>query len=226
VSVDIVVPVFNEAETIPELIERLRAACPDARLVFVGNASTDDTIACIARHADVVLVRHERNLGYGRSLLDGIAASDGERIVMIDADLEYLPEDVPAVVAALDDAPACYGSRFLAPTPGASPMPLVRMLGNRLVTTLFNVLFRCRLTDLYTGIRAVRRDAFDDLTLRCDGFELVLELAARLVQAGRRVAEVPVGYVPRERGRSKMRHVPEFAKFAWRLIALRVSPGR
>jgi hypothetical protein len=102
-------------------------------------------------------------------------------------------------------------------------MPAARALGNRLVTTLFNVLFRQRLTDLYTGIRGVRRAALPR-GLGSMGFELVLEMSARLAQAGVRIAEVPVRYSPRTRGRSKMRHVHEFVKFAYLLIAFRVAP--
>jgi glycosyltransferase involved in cell wall biosynthesis len=228
VSVDVVVPVFNEREPLPELRGRLRAAVPDATLVFVDNGSSDGTVELIEEwHATdprVRLVRHATDLGYGRSLLDGFAASDGTHVVMIDADLEYWPEDVPAIVRALDAAPAVYGSRFLAPSHDAAAMPVFRRVGNRCVTTLFNVLFHQRLTDLYTGIRGVRRDAIP-AGLSCDGFELVLELAARLAQRGARIAEVPAGYTPRSTGHSKMRHLPELLRFMRRLVALRTSGG-
>jgi glycosyltransferase involved in cell wall biosynthesis len=197
-------------------------------LVFVDNGSTDGTLALVegwcATDPHIRLVKHARNLGYGRSLLDGFAASDGTHVVMIDADLEYWPEDVPAIVRALDGAPAVYGSRFLVPTHDAATMPVFRRVGNRLVTTLFNVLFAQRLTDLYTGIRGVRRDAIP-AGLACDGFELVLELAARLAQAGARIAEVPAGYTPRSTGQSKMRHIPELLRFARRVVALRLAGG-
>jgi len=226
--VDVVIPVYNEREPLPELRRRLDAAVADATLVFVDNGSTDGTVELIeswrAEDARIRLVRHAANLGYGRSLLDGFAASDGSYVVMIDADLEYWPEDVPAVVAALERAPAVYGSRFLAA--GTIEMPLLRRVGNRLVTTLFNLLFRQRLTDLYTGIRGVRREAIP-AELSCDGFELVLELAARLAQRGATIAEVPAGYTPRSTGHSKMRHVPELLRFARRVLALRFTapPG-
>jgi glycosyltransferase involved in cell wall biosynthesis len=222
-SVDVVIPIFNEAATVAELHARLRAAHPGARVIFVDNGSTDGTLGAIERLTEVTLIRHEQNLGYGRSLLDGIAAGSGERIVMIDADLEYLPEDVPAIVNALDFAPAVYGSRFLGRGASDCPMPVVRKVGNQVVTTLFNVLFHQRLTDLYTGLRGVQRRALPEGGLTRQGFDLVLELAARLAVEGERIAEVPVRYEPRTKGESKMRHVPEFLKFARLLVELRLQ---
>jgi glycosyltransferase involved in cell wall biosynthesis len=221
-GLDVVVPVYNEETAVPELVARLRASCPGARLIMVDNASTDGTVALLAAMPDVLLVRHRENLGYGRSLADGIAAGVGERIVMIDADLEYLPEDVPALDRALETAPAVWGSRFLRPGARGSA---VWSFGNGLVTRAFNLLFRQGLTDLYTGIRGVRRSALPAEKLTSPGFEFVLELAAALARSGVRIAEVPVGYAARRGGRSKMRHGRELAKFAARLVALRLRPS-
>jgi len=223
-SVDIVVPAFNEAGTVAELHQRLRAAYPTARVVFVDNGSTDGTLGILEKLDGVRLVRHSTNLGYGRSILVGMAASDGDLIVMIDADLEYAPEDVPAIVEALGHSPAVYGSRFLGRSMREPVMPLARLVGNRVVTGLFNVLFGQRLTDLYTGIRGVARQALPAEGLTSPGFEMVLELAARLARSGARIAEVPVRYTPRTLGRSKMNHVPEFLKFARRLVELKLAP--
>jgi glycosyltransferase involved in cell wall biosynthesis len=222
-SVDVIIPVFNEAAMVAELHTRLCKACPDATIVFVDNASTDGTLAAIERLSDVKLVRHTQNLGYGRSLRDGIAASSGELIVMIDADLEYYPEDIPALVGALSTAPAVYGSRFLGGPHSEPVMPLTRRFGNALVSAVFNTLFHQRLTDLYTGIRAVRRNALPESGLQADGFEFVLELAARLADAGVQIEEVPVRYEARTRGLSKMRHVREFLRFVRRLVVLKLD---
>ncbi|HVU05863.1 MAG TPA: glycosyltransferase family 2 protein [Polyangiaceae bacterium] len=218
-SVDVVIPVFNEVHTVKELAARLARAVPGATLVFVDNGSTDGTLDAIGDISHARLVRHSENLGYGRSILDGIAAGSGELVVMIDADLEYHPEDVPLLLAALETTAAVYGSRFLGKRGGPAVMPRTREAGNRIVSGLFNVLFSQRLTDLYTGLRAVRRNALPPL--ESPGFELVLELAARLSGDGVRIAEVPIGYTPRTLGRSKMRHVPEFLKFCARLVELR-----
>src|SRR5438477_1226865 len=201
---DVVVPVYNEEGAVEELVARLVRACPEARLVFVDNASTDRTPDILARLPAVTLIRHARNLGYGRSIADGIRAGTGERIVMIDSDLEYLPEDVPRLAHALGTMPAVYGSRFLGTHADRRAASAFRSLGNRVVTEAFNLLFAQHLTDLYTGLRAVRRSALPPGGLRSPGFEIVVEIAALLARAGIPIHEVPIGYVPRRTGRSKM----------------------
>lgn len=223
---DIVVPIYNEEETVPELLRRLREACPGARLIFVDNASTDATCDLLMEGRITDLVRHEKNLGYGRSLLDGMRHGRGESVIVIDADLEYFPEDVPALVERLGTADAVIGSRFLAGDEAPPAMQWYRSLGNGLVTTLFNVLFRHDLTDLYTGIRGFRRGALPLDELESGGFEFVLEISARLAHAGVRIAEVPARYLPRRTGSSKMKHLPEFVRFARRLVGLRLGLGR
>jgi len=141
---------------------------------------------------------------------------------MIDADLEYLPEDVPALDRALASADAVFGSRFLAA--GERPRSAVWSLGNRTVTGVFNLLFAQRLTDLYTGLRGVRRAALPAGGVRRAGFDVVIEIAAALARRGSRLVEVPIGYVPRTRGRSKMRHGREAARFV--STATRCGAGR
>jgi glycosyltransferase involved in cell wall biosynthesis len=222
-SIDVVIPVFNESATLVELHSRLCKACPGARIIFVDNGSTDGSLDVIGQLPGVTLVRHAENLGYGRSLKDGITAGDGELIVMIDADLEYHPEDIPLLIAALATSPAVYGSRFAGAARSEAAMPLLRRLGNGLVTLLFNLLFQQGLSDLYTGLRAVRRSALYIREIESEGFEFVLEVAARLALSGARIAEVPVHYTVRTRGRSKMRHVPEFLNFAKRLLELKLQ---
>jgi glycosyltransferase involved in cell wall biosynthesis len=220
---DIVVPVFNEEATVGELAARLRESCPGARLIFVDNASTDGTVSVLRGLSYVQLVRHDRNLGYGRSIIDGIKASDGARVAVIDGDLEYRPEDVPAVLRGLESYHAVYGSRFLAAGERRRPMHWFRLLGNDTVTGFFNLLFAQHLTDVCTGIRAFRRSALPADGVSRDGFEMLLELSAKLLNAGARIGEVPVDYAPRRTGRSKMRHLPEFLKYACLLVAFRLA---
>ena len=215
---DVVIPVYNEEETVPELLERLRAACPGATLIFVDNASTDGTPALLEAQPDVRLVRHARNEGYGRSLVDGIRAGHGAYVVMIDADLEYRPEDVPAVAEALERFDAVYGSRFLGRGLGDPDMPWRRSRGNWTVTRLFNLLYGQRLTDVYTGIRGYRRAVLDPDAYTRPGFDFILELSALVALRGARFGEVPVEYHLRSAGASKMRHLREFVKFLYWVV--------
>ncbi len=199
------VPILNEAGCVDELIDRLALACPRACLIFVDNGSTDGTLDRL-RARGVETIRHVRNEGYGKSLRDGIAHGKGRAIVTIDADLEYPPESIPALLDALQTNPVVYGSRFCG---GRKPeMRAIRMFGNRFLTGIFNVVCRQRLTDLYTGIKAFRRDAVDGRQFQESGFTFVVEFAAH-VSRSCRIAEVPVEYRARSKGRSKMRHVAE-----------------
>jgi glycosyltransferase involved in cell wall biosynthesis len=224
---DIVVPVLNEEECIEEFYARIRRLGLSDALIFVDNASSDRTVELIERLADVRLVRHGRNEGYGASIVDGIAASDGERIVVIDADMEYPPEAIPALLEALEQHPCVYASRFLAAAPAA--MPHLRRIGNRVVTGLFNRLFDQHTTDLYTGMKALRRDAFPLGALRRKGFEHVIELSVLVASSGQQIHDLPIVYTPRSRGISKMRHVPEALKFVaftvWYWLRSKLAPA-
>jgi glycosyltransferase involved in cell wall biosynthesis len=215
-SVDIVVPVFNEEACVDEFYARVARIGLASALVFVDNASTDGTVALLERHPGMRLIRHARNEGYGASIRHGMAASDAELVVVIDADLEYPPEAIPTLIAALGDHDVVYASRFLGPNPPA--MPLARRVGNRFVSALYNLLFRQHATDLYTGMKGMRRQALPLANLERDGFEHGVELAAMIALAGRRIHDVPVDYVPRTRGASKMRHVPESLKLVAYLV--------
>jgi glycosyltransferase involved in cell wall biosynthesis len=222
-GVDVVVPVCNEAENIDEFYARVAGVGLADALIVVDNASTDGTLERLARHPNVRVVRHATNEGYGASLRDGLVASTAERVVIIDADLEYPPEAIPALVAMLDESPVVYGSRFLGTAP--PQMPLLRRAGNRLVSRLYNRLFGQQTTDLYTGMKGFRRGVLDFRVLRRTGFEHCVELAALLAVAGHQIAEIPIEYTPRNRGRSKMRHVPETLKLAACIVGYRLGRG-
>ncbi|MEO5364785.1 MAG: glycosyltransferase family 2 protein [Magnetococcus sp. WYHC-3] len=218
--VDVVIPTFNEETRIAELLERLRRACPQARLIFVDNASTDRTVEILTAAGEQV-IRHERNLGYGRSLRDGIAAGVGDLVATIDADLEYPPECLPDLLAGLKTHAIVYGSRL---EPGTPVFQGLRAAGNRLLTRLFNLLYGQHLGDLYTGVKAFRRSAVEDVSFHRDGFVFVLEFASKLARQGHDFGNVPIDYEPRRSGSSKMRHVTETAKALFFMIYYRLIP--
>jgi glycosyltransferase involved in cell wall biosynthesis len=213
--VAIVVPVYNEEASVDEFYARVRGLGLSGALIFVDNASTDGTVSRIQCYPDAKLIRHARNEGYGASIRDGIELSEAERIIIIDADLEYPPETLPMVLAALDEHAIVYASRFLDQRPA---MPVLRRLGNRFITAVYNLLFGQRTTDFCTGLKGLWRDSLPLSTLRQNGFEHAIELGAMIALAGEQIHDVPVRYVPRSRGRSKMRHLREALKFVSYLI--------
>ena len=218
--VDIIVPVCNEVGSIDELYARVDRLALADRLIFVDNASTDGTLERLAACAKARVIRHATNEGWGASVRDGIAASDGELIVLVDADLEYPPEEIPRLLAALQQHPVVYCSRFRGPRP--PDMPLARRLGNALMSGFFNSLFAQHTTDFATGMKGLRRAAVPLARLRQNGWVHGAEIAALIAFAGHRIEEIAVAYTPRQRGRSKLRPVREALKVIAYLLAYRL----
>ncbi|HSC76434.1 MAG TPA: glycosyltransferase family 2 protein [Pseudomonadales bacterium] len=223
---DIIVPVRNEQENLPQLLARLRAL-PDFsfwHLVFVDNASTDNSAAFIESIPGITLIRHPYNMGYGASLRSGIAAAQTDRIVIIDADCEYPPECIPLLLSELEEHAIVYASRLIGKNSArqAGMLP-IKWWGNRVISSAYNVLFSQHVTDLYTGCKALQRQCLKNIVLQRDGFEQVLELAAKLSARGYAIAEIAVDFVPRSHGESKMSHISETIKYFFWLLLYRVQ---
>lgn len=214
--IDVIVPVYNEEAVLAEFYQRLSALPLPIHPIFIDNASTDATLSIVKSFPNVSVIEHSRNEGYGASLRDGIRSATSDRVVIIDADCEYPPEAIPEMVHRLERCEVIYASRFLEKQ--QTKMPRLKVLGNKTITRLFNVLFDQHLTDLYTGAKAFRRSAVAALPMEQDGFEHVLELAARLARAGVRIEELHVTYQPRRTGSSKMSHLQETAKYCYFLL--------
>jgi glycosyltransferase involved in cell wall biosynthesis len=203
VSVSVVVPVYDEASTVGSVVARLRASAPPKEIVVVDDGSTDGTFEALRREAapDVRVLRHERNRGKGAALRTGFAAARGEVVVVQDADLEYDPAEIPALVAPILEgrADAVYGSRYL----GRPRRYDLHTLANRVLTGASNLATRLALTDMETGHKAVRRSVLERLALTEEGFAVEPELTALLARAGARIVEVPASYRGRTREQGK-----------------------
>ena len=144
-------------------------------------------------------------------------ASTSEKILFIDADCEYPPEALPNLVTELDYHRVVYASRFLDQNRRV-PMPCLKRAGNKMISGLFNLLFQQQTTDLYTGSKGFQRSVIIDLPMERNGFEHVLEIAARLARRSIRISEIPVEFRPRQTGRAKMKHLPETMKYLYLLL--------
>jgi len=227
---DIIVPVFNEEAILEDFYQRVRALNLDLNLIFIDNASTDKSLEILQSFPSVEIIRHQSNEGYGSSLIDGILHGKNENIIIIDADCEYPPEEIPAILARLRDQDVVYTSRFFGrKTHDEANMPYLKYLGNKIISLLYNVLFQQNVTDLYTGCKGFKRHCIEGIQFERMGFEHVLELSCRLSQRGYRILDIPVVYEPRHTGSSKMNHVSETAKFLYLLLRYRfwaVHPGK
>jgi len=192
----VVMPVFNEAATIEEIIRRVLAVPVRIQLIVVDDASTDGTRATLERlHGELgfALLLQTKNQGKGAALRRGFGVVRGDLVVIQDADLEYSPEELPMLIELVCQgrADVVYGSRFI----GRHRVFLFsHYLGNRLLTLVTNILYNTMLTDMETCYKVMRTEVLTSMTLRSDGFGIEPEITAKIFKRGYRVYEVPITY--------------------------------
>src|SRR5216117_1078018 len=210
--VSVVVPAYNEAETVEMALRRVRSVPLRLEIIVVNDASTDGTREILDKLATAGLVdrvvHHDKNRGKGAAIRSGVAAATGDALVVQDADLEYDPADLPALIKPISEgrADAVYGSRFQ----GGPHRVLYfwHYVGNRVLTLLSNMLTNLNLTDLETCYKLVRMDLIKRLPLRSNRFGFEVEITARLAQAHARIWELPISYSGRTYAEGK--------KITWR----------
>ena len=212
-KVSVIIPCFNERETIEQILRAARASSlQDCEIIVVDDASTDGTVEVlrdkIGPLADQVIYR-SLNEGKGAALRAGLAAATGDVIIIQDADLEYSPDDYPALLEPIfsGNADAVFGSRFT----GGGPHRVIyfwQMIGNKFLTLLSNIFTNLNLTDVETGYKAIRADFAKNLDLREKGFGVEGEITAKLAKARCRIYEVGISY--------KGRTYAEGKKISWK----------
>jgi dolichol-phosphate mannosyltransferase len=208
-SLSIVIPAFNEERFITTLLERIHRV--DLTLfglgkdiIVVDDGSTDRTAELTAGFPGVRLIRMQMNGGKGRAVRAGIAAAQGDYIIIQDADLEYDPQDyVPMIRALIEErGDVVYGSRYLGR--GRHPnQSWAAYAGGRSLSLAALVLTGTYLTDTVTAYKLFHRSDVASLDLQTSGFELDHEITARLIARGRRIVELPISYSPRSRAEGK-----------------------
>jgi glycosyltransferase involved in cell wall biosynthesis len=213
VKLSIIMSVYNERETLREILSQVRAVNLegiDKEIVAVDDGSTDGSRDILAEEAavgDLIVFYHEVNQGKGAGVRTGIEHASGDLILIQDADLEYDPRDYPALIRPIIEkrVTVVYGSRFLGPR---KAMLFWHMLGNKLLTLTTNVLYNTILSDMETCYKCFRADVVKGIPLHARRFEFEPEITAKVLKRGHRIFEVPITYYGREYHEGK--------KISWR----------
>jgi glycosyltransferase involved in cell wall biosynthesis len=203
-KLSIIIPVYNEEQTIREIVDRVLDVELDGiekEIIIANDGSSDrtrDVIASSRWASDPRIHIYEShiNLGKGAAVRLGLKFASGEVLLVQDADLELDPREYGGLLAPIlaGETRVVYGSRFLKPTVRISRRTRI---GNAALTWVTNLLFGGRLTDMETAYKVFRREVLNGIRLRCVGFDFEPELTAKLLRAGERITEVPIGYNPR-----------------------------
>ena len=200
--ISVIVPVYNEEETVAQVLESLSQVPLDLEVVVVDDASTDRTWEILqeVRQKEPFntyrYVRHDFNQGKGAGLRTGFGMVSGDMVTVQDADMEYNPQDLPGLVRKWEEAGntkvAIYGRRDL------SSQKLTTRWGNRFLTIVTNILYGCRIHDMETCYKMMPGALARALPMEGRRFEIEPEITACIVQAGYKILEVPISYTPRK----------------------------
>jgi len=227
-KLSVVIPVFNERDTIEEILRRVEATGLAHEVIVVDDDSTDGTRTFLRElpPGRIRLLCHLNNQGKGRALRTGFDAVTGDIVLVQDADLEYDPAEYPALLKPIVDgvADVVIGSRFL-----GGPHRVLYFwhhLGNRLLTTLSNIFTNLNLTDMECCYKVFRAEILRQLDLRSERFGIEPELVARVAQLGCRIYEVPVSYFGRDYAHGKKITWKDGLAALWHVVRFAVSRPR
>ena len=240
-SLSVVIPVFNERQTLPLILQSVRTALPGAKkeIIVVDDGSTDGTrdwlhqTFGLGHHAlpesndDIQVIFHERNGGKGMALRTGMAAATCELIVIQDADLEYDPADWSEMFALFQRgvADVVYGSRFYGRPHRV--LYFYHLLGNKTITYLFNALFNQTLSDLETCYKMFRRTMIEGVDFRSRDFGIEVELSALFATSRKcRIYEMGIRYFGRTYDEGKKIGWRDGLKALWYVVLFRFAPPR
>lgn len=224
-KLSVIIPCFNEAGTIKEIIKRVEAVDIDKEIIVVDDCSTDNTADIIQSLAPgrVKAVQHEKNIGKGAAIRTGIKKVTGDIIIIQDADLEYDPQDYPALLEPFGDSDVqvVYGSRIL--RKGFKKSYERYYLGGRVVSIVTNLLYGTNITDEPTCYKLFRTELLKSLDVQAQRFEFCPEVTAKIAKRGIKIVEVPISYEPRSLEEGKKIGWIDGIEAIWTLLRYRFT---
>ncbi len=223
-KITVIMPVYNEINTIEEILSRVQAMDTADEILVVDDGSTDGTRKVLEKldgKGPIRVILHDQNKGKGAAVTTGIRNATGDVLLIQDADLEYDPRDYPVLLQPIqeDIADVVYGSRFL----GGPRRPAMfwHMVANKLLTLMTNVLYNNILTDMETGYKAFRREVVEDLNIKAQSFDFEPEFTAKVMKKKARIYEVPISFNPRDYSEGKKIHIGDAFIAVWTLVKYR-----
>jgi len=223
-KLSVIIPVYNEAHHINEIIKRVQATRLASEIIIVDDASQDGTREQLQKldgKKKVRVIFHDKNQGKGAAVVLGMRAANGDVLLIQDADLEYDPRDYPALLKPIEEglADVVYGSRFL----GAAHRVTMfwHQLANKMLTLMTNILYDSILTDMETGYKVFRRHVIEGITIKAKRFNFEPEFTAKILKRKYRIFEVPITFNPRDYSEGKKIKLKDAFEAVWALIKYR-----
>lgn len=228
-KLSIVIPIYNEIDLLPLVLDRLRQVqFPlELELILVDDFSRDGTREWLKKNEmnrpDTKVLFHKKNIGKGGALRTGFRHATGDIIIVQDADLEYDPAEIPAVIKPILDkrCRVSYGSRFLGRVPTGMRIP--NFVANRILAFLVIIMFGQVITDEATAYKAFTADVLKGIDLKCQRFEFCPEVTAKVLMKGERIHEVPVTFFARTVEEGKKIGLKDFFEALWTLLRCRLG---
>lgn len=224
-KLSVIIPVYNEKNTIEEIVKRVMAVDIPKEIIIVDDGSTDGTteiLKRIAGNSEVKIFSHPKNLGKGAAIRTALEHITGDYVIIQDADLEYDPEDYEKMIKPIlkGKAEVVYGSRF---TGERRDMLFWHYLGNRFLSLVTDILYNTTLSDMETCYKLFKTDIIKSLNLKARGFEFEPEVTAKTLRKGIKIYEVPISYAGRDFSEGKKITWKAGFKALWTLIKYRFA---
>ena len=223
-KLSVIIPIYNEKDTLEEIISRVQATGIPDEIVLIDDGSIDGTVDIVKKFEgkEGFKVRLlQKNQGKGAAVRSGLNIATGDVLLIQDADLEYDPRDYPALLKPIEEglADVVYGSRFLG---GSRRVAMFwHMVANKLLTLFTNILYNTILTDMETGYKVFKKEVVKDMPLHAKRFEFEPEFTAKILKRDYRIFEVPITFNPRDYEEGKKIGLKDAFEAIWALIKYR-----